>query len=110
MTTMTDNQREKALLVCMPLGNCPCGVEHLRMECALCGGAVGVNPATFEGNDKVFSDYMAVCGGCAIDLIDADPQEREFRLTDSQLKDPRTNLIKAMHGEKWPERTMALLR
>jgi hypothetical protein len=99
-------KREQGLLICMPIGRCPDGV-HLERECFVCHGKVGVNPGTFKSKG-VPSDLVPVCGACAIDLIDSDGENHEFRLTETQQEIGK--VIKALKGENWPKAAIEYVR
>lgn len=68
------------LMICMPYEKCnkPCA----KGTCFVCGGEIGINPRNFLGKPPV--GLQTVCGGCALDFIDAEPEAHKFGLTDAQ--------------------------
>lgn len=97
------NKRETALLICMPWSKAHAdfpGRRHQKAQCFICQGFVAINPDNFT-KGGVTHEYSPICGACAVDLIDADPEEHKFQLTDNQKADPRTKFIDALKG--WPQ-------
>ena len=104
------------LMICLPLGNCPCGEKHIERECFVCHGRVGINPTTFGGKG-IPGDLWAVCGSCALDILDNEgPKEHLFTLTDYQKTDPGAAIARArqhigeMSADGWGRKVMEHVR
>jgi hypothetical protein len=101
---------EQCMLVCMPWERRPEDIEHLKRECFICHGYVCVNALQTFGASSVPPNYLPICGGCMLDLLDADPEESKFQMTDAQKRDPRIQAIEQIHKTEWPLKAVEMVR